>query len=100
MAYCPECKGEIAPTATVCGHCGYDFPPDQTASKSGFAYSFVADIALIISMIAAVLGCGVAMIVAVFSLFHADLMTGLVTAPIAFFLQLGMLVVFLRVQDR
>lgn len=100
MAYCPECQGEIAANAVVCEHCGYDFPPDLPAPKTGFAYSRLADIALIISMIAALLGCGVAILAVIGGIATGDWFMAFVTAPIAFFIQLGVLVVFLRVQDR
>lgn len=59
MAYCPKCKGEMLPTAIECTHCGYDFPSrnsDGRGSQSGFAYSPLADLALIVSMIAASIG--------------------------------------------
>ncbi|MDB5340879.1 MAG: hypothetical protein JWN70_6498 [Planctomycetaceae bacterium] len=102
MSYCPECKGEMGAAEIVCPHCGYDFPApptDANSRKDGIAYSFLADIALTISMIAAGVGCFVAFTVAIVSLLRGDLIAALVVAPIAFFLQLGMLVVFLRVQN-
>lgn len=59
MAYCPQCNGEMSATEIVCPHCGYDFPEAGYTSKKfrpGFAYSPLADLALIVSMIAAVFG--------------------------------------------
>lgn len=102
MAFCPKCKGEMGATEIVCPHCGYDFPsPDLYASNSqnGIAYSRLADIALVISMISAGLGCVVAVVATVIALLHGQLFGALVVGPIAFFLQLGMLVVFLRIQN-
>jgi hypothetical protein len=102
MAYCPKCKGEMLPTAIECPHCGYDFPPehaDGKASRGGFAYSPLADLALIVSMVAASVGACVAAIISVVSLFHGEFLNGLVLYPIAFLLQIGMLVVFLRVHQ-
>jgi len=98
MAYCPECKGEMLPTAIACPHCGYDFPP-SSASRGGFAYSPLADLALIVSMIAAVVGACVTSIATIVALVQGQWLGGLVIGPIAFLLQIGMLVVFLRVQQ-
>lgn len=102
MAYCPQCKGDMTATAIVCPHCGYDFPDTGETSKgprTGFAYSPLADIALIVSMIAAVLGACGAALVTIIALVHGQFVYGLFVGPIAFLLQLGMLVVFLRVQQ-
>jgi hypothetical protein len=102
MAYCPECNGELAATATACSHCGYDFHrTDQAAleKRRGFAYSTLADLALLVSMIAAAIGAFLAVLGALVSLYYGQWFNGLVLGPIAFFLQLGMLVVFLRMID-
>ena len=88
-------------SAIVCPGCGYDFPhvnqSDATSNK-GFAYSPLADVALIISTFAAAFGCCVSLYMMVIKLISGDVFTAMVFWPIAFFLQLGMLVVFLRVQ--
>jgi hypothetical protein len=100
MAFCPFCKGEMGVTELVCPHCGFDFP-EATGSPmraTGFAYSPLADTALTISMIAAGLGCIVAVLAVVVSLLQFQLVNT-VLSVVAFFLQLGMLVVFLRVSD-
>ena len=92
----------MLPTAIECTHCGYDFPSknsDGRASQSGFAYSPLADVALIVSMIAASIGACAAAIAAVAGLYHGQFLNGLVLYPIACLLQIGMLVVFLRVQQ-
>ena len=101
MAYCPECKGEMLPTAIVCPHCGYDFPVDSAKGNAsrGFAYSPVADVALIVCMIAATIGAAGAAIAAIASITQGQYVNGLFVYPIASLLLLGMLVVFLRVQD-
>lgn len=102
MAYCPECKGEMGAAEIVCPHCGYDFPApptDANSRKQGLAYSFLADIALMISMISAALGCIGVLIVALIALLQGQFIAALAICPIAFFLQLGMLVVFLRIQN-
>lgn len=101
MAYCPKCKGEMSATAVVCPHCGYDFPnvtPAGPQPKDGIAYTPLADLALIISTIAGVVGCCGAVFAMILLLFSGQFFTAIVVAPIAFFLQLGMVVVFLRVQ--
>jgi hypothetical protein len=101
MAYCPECKGEMLPTAIECPHCGYDFPEPSHKRKAsgGFAYSPIADLALIVSMFAAAIGACVSGIAAIVAIFQGLYLNGFVVLPIACLLQLGMLVVFIRVQD-
>ena len=100
MAYCPKCKGEMLATAIACPHCGYDFPAadQRTNPTGGFAYSPLADAALIVSMIAATIGACGAAIAAIASLIQGQFINGFIVFPIATLLQLGMLVVFLRVQ--
>ena len=103
MAYCPKCKGEIGTTAVTCSHCGYDFPSTDLAAankKDGFEYSRLADIALIVSTIAAATGVGVAALASIVFIWHRQYLNGLILGPLACFIQLGMLVVFLRIQDR
>jgi hypothetical protein len=34
MAFCPVCKGTMAPLEAVCPHCGYNFPPEPTLPNS------------------------------------------------------------------
>ena len=99
MAFCPKCKGQMGPTELVCPNCGYDFPNVEGASQQqGFAYSPMADAALVVSMIAAGLGSLVAVAAAVMALLSGQLLTAVV-GVIAIFLQFGMLVVFIRVSD-
>ena len=104
MAYCPQCKSELPLAAVVCESCGYDFPSESdgrsSSNRDGLAYSPVADIALIISMLAATIGCIGTAIWGFAQILRGNFVSGLVQAPLAFFLQLGMLVVFIRVQDR
>ena len=35
MAFCPECNHEIPAAASVCSHCGYDFPLDDPKPIAG-----------------------------------------------------------------
>lgn len=101
MAYCPECKGEMTATATVCPHCGFDFPDTgetSTGARQGLAYSPLADLVLLVSTIAAALGVGGAALATVAALIQGQFLYGLLVGPVAVFLQLGMLIVFLRVQ--
>lgn len=101
MAYCPECKGEMSVTAAECPHCGHDFPPTESmvaGQREGFEYSPFADLALMVSMIATVIGiCGTVTLTIV-SLSTGQLLNGLFVGPIASLVLLGILVVFLRVQ--
>ena len=101
MAYCPECKGEMLPTAIACPHCDYDFPPShhKDNSSGGFAYSPIADLALIVSMCAATVGACGAAIAAIIAITQGQFLNGILVYPIACLLQLGMLVVFIRVQQ-
>ena len=101
MAYCPECKGEMLPTAIECPHCGHDFPESSHKQKTsgGFAYSPIADIALIVSMFAATIGAFFSAIAAIVAILQGRYLNGLVVLPIECLLQLGMLVVFIRVQE-
>jgi hypothetical protein len=101
MAYCPKCRGVLDAAATVCPHCGYDFPlggPEPAAPRRDFAHSTLANIALIVGMIAAGFGCAGAVLGFVVSLSNGEWVNAFFVAPLAFFLQLAMLVVFVRVQ--
>jgi hypothetical protein len=100
MAYCPQCRGEMGERDAACPHCGYDFPlrPDRAAIRHGIEYSIWADIALMIGAVVAGLGCLCSVIGSVVAIFQNQLMQGLVFGPIAAFLFLAMLVVFLRIQ--
>jgi hypothetical protein len=87
-------------TELACPHCGYDFPTATSSSKrpTGFPYSPLADAALLISTIAAGFGSVGAVIAIVVSLLQFQ-MVSTVLCVVVLFLQLGMLVVFLRVSD-
>lgn len=87
----------------VCAKCGYDFPAKESTEpkrRHGFAYSGLADLALIVSTIAAVLSVLITVYIGIVALSYREWLTALVICPIAFLLQVGMLVVFLRVQDQ
>ncbi len=102
MATCPQCRGEMKTLDLVCPHCGYDFPPSEPSDpqglrREGIEYSALADIALLISALAAALGCVASLWMIAVSLFATQRwIDALVLYPLTFFLQLGMLVVFLR----
>ena len=102
MAYCPECNGEMPVTAVECPHCEFRFP--ETAARDsnrrpGFAWSPLADIALSVSTVAAVLATLCAFYYGAISLFAGNLIDALVVAPIFVVILLGIVVVFLRVQE-
>lgn len=101
MAYCPKCRGEMVPTAIACPHCGYDFPASEGVSQRsrGFAYSPLADLALVVSMIAAVFGAVGAAIAAILAVIHGQFLNGFFVYPVFALVLLGILVVFLRVQE-
>ena len=98
MAFCPKCFAAMEATEVVCPSCGYDFPEESIPKLEGFAYSTFADVALVVSMVAAGLGCIVAVYLAVMFLVFGAWSQSF-TAAIAFFLQLGMLIVYMRVSD-
>lgn len=98
MAVCPKCSATMGATEVVCPACGHDFPEDSAPRRVGFAYSTFADLALIISMVATGLGCAAALFFAVVSLLMGSFRDSFV-GFIAFFGQLGMLIVFMRVSD-
>jgi hypothetical protein len=98
MAFCPNCQGVMDAAAVACPHCGYDFPPASADPRRGIAYSPLANLALVVGIVAAGLGCAVAVLAAVAALLNGQWSNALVVAPLAFFLQLAMLVVFVRVQ--
>lgn len=70
-------------------------------TSASFANSELADYALIVAAIASVLGLCITAKASLMSLFQftaAGLFNGLVLGPIAFFVQLGMLVVIFRAE--
>jgi zinc-ribbon domain len=101
MAFCPECKKEMSATAIVCPHCGYDFSAVDLSPKparKGFAYSPLADAALIAGMLASAAAVALMGLVTVVALFSGNLLVGLVQGPITCLVLLSLLVVLLRVQ--
>ncbi len=101
MAYCPECRGEMGPTEIVCPHCGHDFAETSIASidqRTGFAYSPVADLALLMSTFVGG-AAAVAALFGVFFTFFARDWYWFALSPFVFFHQVGLFVALLRVQD-
>lgn len=100
MAFCPQCAAEMEYRERVCSHCGYDFPadPTPTARRTGIAYSFLADVALIIGGIVSGLSCVAAVLGCITSLLQQQYLQALVVCPVSFFFSLALLVVFLRIQ--
>src|SRR5713226_1542284 len=99
MAFCPKCKGVLDTAAVACPHCGYDFPPGDPDPRRGIAYSPLANLALVVGTVAAGLGCAAAVIASVSAVINGECVSALLLGPLAFFLQLAMLVVFVRVQQ-
>jgi hypothetical protein len=98
MAICPKCRAAMGATEVACPSCGYDFPAELAPKREGFAYSAFADVGLIVSMMAAGLGCVVSVyFVVMFLLMGMFSQSSL--AAIIVFLQLGVLIVFMRVSD-
>jgi hypothetical protein len=84
----------------VCPHCGYDFPAELSIvlQRTGIAYSAWADIALMIGGIVAGISSAAAVFYSLTMLIQCNFFQALVVGPVAFFLNLAMLVVFLRIQ--
>jgi hypothetical protein len=104
MAFCTRCKSEIDALAAFCPKCGWDFAEDpqhgvQRGIGSTFAYSSLADVALVIGQVAAGSGCVVALVGSILALASGNWFIALLPGPIVFFVLLAVLVVFLRVQD-
>ncbi len=100
MANCPNCGKEMAVTATVCPHCGYDFPLQDKPEpvRRGLAYGGMADAALVVGMITAILGFVLSLLGCVAALVSrqwAGAVSGLITSLV----MLALYVVFVRVAD-
>jgi hypothetical protein len=91
MAICPSCQEVLQAAPVACPHCGYDFTPGNLDPRRGIAYSPLADLALVVGIVAAGLGCIAALIASVVALMNGQWSTALVVGPLAFFLQLAML---------
>lgn len=101
MAYCPNCKSNLDLKAVRCPECNYDFPSAiADPSNSGIAYSWLADLALFVGCFCAGFCCIAALVSIVTQALQRDFFDAFVSAPLAFFLSLAMLVVFLRTYDR
>ncbi len=100
MAYCPKCNAEMGARDVVCPSCGYNFPtePEQVLKRTGIADSVWADVALMVGGVAAGFCCLGSVFYALVMLIQGQFLQGFVVAPLAFFLNLAMLVVFLRIQ--
>ena len=100
MAFCLECKAVMSAMEVRCPHCGY-LPPatDPKTRKSGIAHSSLADFALIVSTIATTFSCLLTLYFGLIELSAGQLFNGLILCPIAFLVQLGMVVAFLRIQE-
>ena len=105
MAFCPKCNGTMEVTAVECPHCGYDFAESHQSESepSGFAFSHLADLALIVASLVTAFGCVLSAYFSFAFLFlqrERDWMIALVWCPIAFLYLFAMLVVCIRVQRR
>ena len=80
----------------------FDFPSDtnlRRGAKNGFAYSPFADIALMVSTLACAAGALMTVVWSIGALVNRMWLEGFVIGPIAFLIQVGLLVAFLRVQS-
>ncbi len=97
IAFCPQCTSAMGSRETICKNCGYDFGPQTPSSSEGIFYSRLADFALIVGAFFAALGCLGAVLYTVNRLLAGDLAHFLIVGPIAFFIGLANMVVFIRV---
>jgi hypothetical protein len=101
-AFCPECEQPLdepphaaaAPRDKPLGT-----PEGAPPPGAGFAYSPLAHLALGVGLLWALIGCGATVVWAVVSVTRRDWVTACVACPICFFLELALVVVFLRVKD-
>lgn len=100
MAYCPKCSGTLDADSVVCPHCGYDFPSGSPDHRRGIVYSPLATLALATGTVVAGLGSATAVFVSVEALLNGKRSIGLFWGPLAFFLLLAQMVVFVRVQQK
>ena len=100
MAFCSACNAVMSAMEVRCPHCGY-LPPatDPNVRRSGIAHSSLADFALVVSTIATTFSCLLTLYFSLITLSAGQLFNGLVLCPIAFLVQLGLVVVFLRIQE-
>ena len=101
MATCPKCDGPMESTDGVCLQCQLEFQntlATSPAPKVGFAYSRVADLALTVGLCCAVLGCVVAILWTLVLMARGNALAPMI-GVLAFFQQLGMVIVFMRVSD-
>ena len=99
MATCPRCKKPMDAMAAFCPHCNYDFPTHERKSeRRGIAYSGLADLALVVGMVAAALGCISALFTMFMALLDKQISLAFMSA-ITFFVLLALYVVFQRVAN-
>jgi len=97
MARCTRCGGEMGPTEPKCPHCGYDFPAPATGPPD-FAWSRLADVALLVGQGAAFVGVVLGVPTCAVSLIRGDWVEALVYGPVVVLVLLAMFVVFARVR--
>jgi hypothetical protein len=89
-------------TATICPHCGYDFPPPDLGFESTTGRrrsSPLVRLALLFGMLTAVLGSLAAVILAVVAVFNEQWLLGIAVGLLAFFQQLALAIVFFTVLE-
>ena len=108
MASCPKCSLEIPVLAVECPHCGHDLLPPEKAVRTGWEYSRVADILLLVGTAASALGALFFAFMTVIFLFgllgsyvewSAAAVETLVGSILGFSLCMANLIVFLRVAN-
>ena len=103
-AFCSECGGELdrphpgtEGMRQILSERGERRLPPSTPG-SGFAYSACAEVALFVGIVCTFLGCVLTVILFVVMLGQRQWLY-LIAGPLGFFMQLAMLVVFLRMKD-
>ena len=98
MAFCPKCNGEMEGTATLCPHCGYDFP-SEGQEPTGLAYGRLAQFSLLVGMVLSGIGAVLGIWRCIGALGEERWYEGLVERPMIVLLLVAAGVVFARVAD-
>jgi hypothetical protein len=98
MAWCPSCRTELPATAVNCESCGYDFPHRPAILAQHWAWSSLADLALVAGQLVGLLGAILRLLSALRSLLDFEFAdAGVHVMQVA--LLLATVVAFARVQQ-
>jgi hypothetical protein len=87
-ALCPKCGSRLQLLDLACQKCGYEASPQRPAHVADFPWVFTA--------LLAALGCFLTIVLAIVFLVQGELGVALFGCPVAFFIQVVLLVVSVR----